>query len=117
MGQKANPISLRLGIIRDWESNWFGDKNYPELLLEDFNLKKYLRGELGKAGISKIQVNRKANSTDANVWVARPGMILGKSAGVDLGLLQEELLKRFGKKIKVSVLEEKNPDLSSRLLG
>ncbi len=117
MGQKANPICLRLGIIRDWESTWFADKEYPALLLEDFNLRKVLKDDLGKAGISKIQVNRKANSTEANVWVARPGIILGKSGGVDLGIIQDELFKKFGKKIKVNILEEKTPDLSSRLLG
>lgn len=117
MGQKANPNCLRLGIIRDWESTWFSQKEYGVLLFEDFNLRKILKTELGKAGVSKIQINRKANSTEANVSVARPGLILGKSNAVDMGLLHEELLKQFGKKIKINVLEEKAADLSSRLLG
>lgn len=117
MGQKANPNCLRLGIIKDWESTWFSQKDYGVLLLEDFNLRKILKAELGKAGVSKIQINRKANSTEANVYVAKPGLILGKTNAVDMGLLHEELFKRFSKKIKVNVLEEKSADLSSRLLG
>jgi len=116
MGQKANPNGLRLGIVRDWESTWFGDRDYGDLVLEDFNLRKVLRQELNRAGVSRIQIKRKANVTEVDVTVARPGMVLGKG-GVEVNALQADLTKRFEKAIKVNVIEEKNPDLSSRLLG
>lgn len=116
MGQKANPNGLRLGIIRDWESTWFAEKDYAALVIEDFNLRRFLREELSRAGVSRIQINRKANITEINVTVARPGMVLGKG-GAEVTLLQEEIKKRINKAIKVNVIEEKNPDLSSRLVG
>ena len=116
MGQKANPNGLRLGIVKDWESTWFAEGDYASLVLEDFNLRKFLRGELAKAGLSRIQINRKANLTEINVTVARPGIVMGRGGG-EVAALQELLGKKFGKAIKLNVLEEKSPDLSSRLLG
>ncbi len=116
MGQKANPNGLRIGIIRDWDSTWFAEDSYGDLVLEDFNLRKFIKTELGKAGISKVQIKRKANVIDVNVFVARPGMILGKG-GLEVNLLQEELNKKFQKPFKLNIIEEKAPDLSSKLVA
>jgi small subunit ribosomal protein S3 len=116
MGQKANPNGLRIGIIRDWDSTWFAEDAYGTLVLEDFNLRKLIKTELNKAGISKIQIKRKANITDVNIYVARPGVILGKG-GLEVGLLQEELNKKFQKSFKLNIIEEKSPDLSSKLVA
>jgi small subunit ribosomal protein S3 len=116
MGQKANPNGLRLGIIRDWESTWFSENGYADLVLEDFNLRKTLRESLSRAGVSKIHIKRKANVTEVDVTVAKPGIVLGKG-GVEVNALQAELTSRFQKAIKINVIEEKNPDLSSRLVG
>jgi len=117
MGQKANPISLRIGIIRDWESTWFSDAgNYAKYVLEDFNLRNAVKEDFSKAGISKIQINRKANLVEINVYVARPGLILGKG-GVEVALIQETLSKKFSKVIKINIHEEKDSELSSRIIS
>jgi len=116
MGQKANPIVLRLGIIKDWDSSWYAEKTYSDLVLEDFKLRQFLRPELSRAGVSRIQINRKTKFTEINITVSRPGVVLGKG-GVEVVALQEELNKRFKKHFKVNVIEEKDPDLSSKLIS
>jgi small subunit ribosomal protein S3 len=116
MGQKANPNGLRLGIVKDWDANWFSDTSYGVFLLEDFKIRNFLKKELFKGGVSRILVNRKAEYTEANVFIARPGVIFGKNT-VDTSTLVAELKKLTGKTVKVNIIEEKNIEMSSRLVG
>jgi small subunit ribosomal protein S3 len=116
MGNKANPKGLRLGIVRDWDSVWFAEANYPALILEDISIRNFLKEELLRAGVSEIKIKRKTDVTEAVVVVARPGIILGKT-GIDLAAVRKQLGKILNKKINITIVEEKHPDLSSRLLG
>ncbi len=116
MGNKANPKGLRLGIVRDWDSVWFAEANYPLLILEDIKIRNFLKDELLRAGVAEIKIKRKTDVTEAVVAVARPGIILGK-AGIDLAAVRKQLGKLLNKKINITIVEEKQPDLNSRLLG
>jgi small subunit ribosomal protein S3 len=116
MGQKTNPNGFRLGIVKDWDSNWFSTSNYPELLLEDFYIKRYMKDELSRAGVASVRIKRKAGLVEIIVRVARPGIIYGRST-IDMAVLKKHLQDRSGKNINILVVEEKNADLSSRLLA
>lgn len=116
MGQKVHPKSIRLGIVKDWDANWFGTSEYKTLVLEDFEIRKFLKGELFRAGVSDITINRKAETTKAIVSVGRPGVIFGRN-GKDLGLLAEQLKKIVGKPVYIEINEIKNSELNARLLG
>jgi len=116
MGQKTNPNGLRIGIVKDWDSNWFALNDYPEFLLEDFYIKDYIKKELNRAGVSRVRVKRKADLIEVLVNSARPGIIFGKSS-IDLTVLKVHLQKYSGKKVNIHIIEEKNPDMCSRLLA
>ena len=116
MGQKTNPNGLRLGIVRDWDSNWFATANYPEFLLEDFYIKNYIKTELNRAGVATVKVKRKADLVELIVHVARPGMIYGKSS-IDLAVIKDHLQKYTSKIVNIHISEERSPDLSGRLLA
>jgi len=116
MGQKANPNVLRLGIVRPWDASWFSETDYGTFLLEDFKVRRFLKKELFKGGVSRIVMKRKAESTEANVFVARPGIIFGRNS-IDTSHLTTELKSIVGKVIKVNILEEKNVEMSARLVG
>ena len=98
MGQKTNPIGNRLGIIRGWDSNWYGGKNFDEKLVEDNKIRKYLNTRLSKAGISKIFIERTLKIVTVTIFTARPGLIIGKG-GQEVDKLKEELKKVTGKEI------------------
>ncbi|MBT4551602.1 30S ribosomal protein S3 [bacterium] len=116
MGQKANPIVLRLGITRDYDSAWFADKNYSVLLMEDMKIRKFLEERLKKAGISKIKIRRKSDIVDADVYTARPGLIIGKE-GAEIAKLQAESNKIIGKTLRINVIEEKNIERNAQLVA
>lgn len=116
MGQKASPSGLRLGIVKDWDASWFSDSSYGAFLLEDFKVRNYLKKELFKGGVSRIVMRRKAEHTEAVVYVARPGIIFGRNS-TDTTHLTEDLKKIVGKTIRVSIVEEKNVEMSSKLVG
>jgi len=109
MGQKTNPISNRLGIIRGWDSNWFGGKHYGDTILEDSKLRKYLTARLQKASISRIVIERTLKLVTITVCTARPGLIIGKG-GQDVDKLKEELKKITDKEIQINVYEIKSPE-------
>jgi small subunit ribosomal protein S3 len=115
MGQKANPIVLRLGIIRNWDSVWYADKDYAKFLYEDFKIRQFLKNELARAGLSRININRKTGMIEVNVYVARPGVIFGRG-GIDSEMLNLEVSKLIKKDVRVNIHEEKNPEANSRLL-
>ena len=111
MGQKVNPISNRLGIIRGWDSNWYGGKNYGDSLLEDSKIRKYLNARLAKASVSRIVIERTLKLVTITVCTARPGIIIGKG-GQEVDKLKEELKKVTDKDIQINIFEVKRPELA-----
>jgi small subunit ribosomal protein S3 len=116
MGQKANPIGLRLGIIRGWDSNWFGGKNFTDKLVEDHKIRKYLSARLTKAGVSKIVIERTLRLVTVTINTARPGIIIGKG-GQEVDKLKEELKKLTKKEVQINIFEIKRPELDARLVA
>jgi len=118
MGQKTNPIGNRLGIIRGWDSNWFGGKNFENKLIEDFGIRKYLNvhKRLSKAGISKIIIERTLKLITVTINTARPGIIIGKG-GSDVDMLKEELKRNTNKEIQINIAEIKRPELDAVLVA
>ena len=116
MGQKVNPIANRLGIIRGWESNWFGGKDFSEKLVEDAKIRKYLNVRLAKASISKIIIERTLKLVTVTISTARPGFIIGKG-GQEVDKLKEELKKLFRKEIQINIFEVKRPDIDATIVG
>jgi len=116
MGQKANPISLRLGYIRGWDSNWFGGDNYADKLVEDENIRNYLKARLPKGSISKIVIERTLKLITVTINTARPGIIIGKG-GKEVDKLKEELKKVSKKEVQINIFEIKRPELDARLVA
>jgi small subunit ribosomal protein S3 len=116
MGQKVNPISNRLGIIRGWDSNWYGGKNYVEKLVEDDKIRNYLNARLAKASISRIIIERTLKLVTVTVNTARPGIIIGKG-GQEVDKLKEELKKITRKEVQINIYEIKRPELDSLIVG
>ena len=116
MGQKVNPVGLRLGIIRGWDSNWYGGKNFASKLVEDDKIRKYLNARLFKAGIAKIYIERTLKLVTVTINTARPGLIIGKG-GQEVDKLKEELKKITNKEIQINISEVKRPDLDAVLVA
>ncbi len=116
MGQKVNPISNRLGIIRGWDSNWYGGKNYGDELVEDSKIRKYLDVRLAKASVSKIVIERTLKLVTITVCTAKPGIIIGKG-GQEVDKLKEELKKITDKEIQINIFEVKKPDLDATIVA
>jgi len=116
MGQKTNPIGLRLGIIRGWDSNWYGGKKYDQKLVEDDKIRKYLMARLSKAGVSKIIIERTLKLITVTINTARPGIIIGKG-GQEVDKLKEELKKITQKDVQINISEIKRPELDAFLVA
>ena len=116
MGQKTNPIGNRLGIIRGWDSNWYGGRKFEQKLVEDDKIRKYLNARLAKAGISKIYIERTLKLLTVTINTARPGLIIGK-AGSEVDKLKEELKKITGKEVQINISEVKRPELDAVLVA
>ncbi|MEG0264607.1 MAG: 30S ribosomal protein S3 [Erysipelotrichaceae bacterium] len=117
MGQKVSPIGFRVGIIRDWESRWYADKDYADLLLEDIKIREYLMTELKSASVSRVEIERSKNRVEVMIRTARPGVIIGTS-GENIENLKKKLEKMTkGKNVYLKVLEIANPDLDARLVA
>lgn len=116
MGQKANPVGLRVGVIRGWESNWFEAKSYSHKLVEDFEIRKYIRNRLKKAGVSRIIIDRTSKNVTVTIHTSRPGVVIGKS-GKEIAQLEQELKKIFTKDVKVQISEIKRPELDAYLVA
>ena len=116
MGQKVNPIANRLGIIRGWDSNWFGGKDFSDKLVEDAKIRKYLNVRLAKASISKIIIERTLKLVTVTISTARPGIIIGKG-GQEVDKLKEELKKLTGKEIQINIFEVKRPEVDAVIVG
>lgn len=116
MGQKVNPISNRLGIIRGWDSNWFGGKDFGNNLVEDQKIRQYLNKRLEKASVSRIVIERTLKLVTITICTARPGIVIGKG-GADVDKLREELKNLFKKEIQINIYEVKKPDLDATIVG
>ena len=116
MGQKVNPISNRLGIVRGWDSNWYGGKNFGDTILEDSKIRKYLNARLGDASISRIVIERTLRMVTITVCTARPGLIIGKG-GEKVDNLKEELKKLTDKDVQINIYEVKKPELDAVIVA
>ncbi len=116
MGQKTNPIGLRLGIIKSWESRWFSERNYSGLLQEDINLRRFLMKRLSSAGISKIVIERPAKLANITLYTSRPGVIIGKK-GSDIEKLKKSVTKMVSGDVNINIVEIKKPELDSQLVA
>ena len=116
MGQKVNPIANRLGIIKGWDSNWFGGRDFSEKLVEDDKIRKYLNVRLAKASISKIIIERTLKLVTVTISTARPGIIIGKG-GQEVDKLKEELKKLTGKEVQINIFEVKRPEVDAVIVA
>ncbi|MDP9728508.1 30S ribosomal protein S3 [Alicyclobacillus tolerans] len=117
MGQKVNPVGLRIGIIRDWESKWFANKkDYQNLLHEDLQIRNYVFRRLKDAAVARVDIERAANRLNITVHTAKPGMVIGKG-GTEVDTLRNQLNALTGKRVHISISEIKNPDLSAQLVA
>ena len=116
MGQKINPISNRLGIIRGWDSNWYGGTDYASKILEDTKIREYLNARLAKASLSKIVIERTLKFSTVTIHTARPGVIIGKG-GQEVDKLKEELKKISNKEVQINIFEVKRPELDANIIA
>ena len=116
MGQKTNPIGNRLGIIRGWDSNWYGGNKYGDKLAEDDKIRKYVHARLSKASVSNVIIERTLKIITVTITTARPGIIIGK-AGQEVDKLKEELKKLSGKDVQLNIVEIKRPELEAQLVA
>ncbi|MCZ0703470.1 small subunit ribosomal protein S3 [Natronobacillus azotifigens] len=116
MGQKVNPIGLRVGVIRDWESKWYAGKDYADLLHEDIKIREYVEKRLKDAAVSKIEIERAANRVNISISTAKPGMVIGKG-GSEVEALRKSLNELTGKKVHINIVEIKKPDVDAKLVA
>ena len=116
MGQKINPIGLRLGIIRTWDSRWYADDKYADLLHEDLRIRKFLFDRLSQAGVSKVVIERPAKKARITIHTARPGVIIGKK-GADIEKLRLDLSKMTGSEVHVNIVEIRKPEIDAQLVA
>ena len=116
MGQKVNPISLRLGINKTWDSRWYADGDYADKLHEDIKIRKYLKKKLGSAGISKIVIERPAKKASVSIHTARPGVVIGKK-GADIEKMKADLEKFTADEVQINIVEIRKPELDATLIA
>jgi len=116
MGQKVNPISLRLGINRTWDSRWFADGDYATLLHEDLRIRKFLHKKLVQAGISKVIIERPAKKARVTIHTARPGVVIGKK-GADIEVLRRAISKMTGSEVHLNIVEVRKPEIDGQLVA
>ena len=116
MGQKVNPHGLRVGIIKDWDSKWYAESEFADYLIEDYNIRKYLKKKLSSEGVSKIEIERASDRVRVIVHTAKPGLVIGKG-GADIEATKAELAKITDKKILIDIKEIKRPDRDAQLVA
>ena len=116
MGQKVNPHGLRVGIIKDWDSKWYADGEFADFLVEDYNIREYLKKKLYSAGISKIEIERASDRVKVIIYTAKPGVVIGKG-GAEIEVTKKELSKLTNKKVLVDIKEIKRPDKDAQLVA
>jgi len=116
MGQKVNPHGLRVGVIKDWDSKWYADADFSDFLVEDYNIRKFLKKKLYAAGISKIEIERTSDRVKVIIYTAKPGVVIGKG-GNEIEVTKQELSKLTSKKVLVDIKEIKRPDKDAQLVA
>ncbi|WP_077623970.1 30S ribosomal protein S3 [Sediminibacillus massiliensis] len=116
MGQKVNPVGLRVGVIRDWESKWYAGKDYADLLHEDIKIREYIEQRLKDAAVSSVEIERAANRVNISISTAKPGMVIGKG-GSEVEALRKSLNALTGKRVHINIVEVKKADLDATLVA
>lgn len=116
MGQKVNPVGLRVGVIRDWDSKWYADKDYADLLHEDIKVRDFVETRLQDASVSKVEIERAANRVNISISTAKPGMVIGKG-GSEVEALRKSLNDLTGKRVHINIVEIKKPDIDAKLVA
>lgn len=114
MGQKVNPIGLRLGIVKTWESRWYAGKNYAEYILEDYKIRSFLKKKLYHAGVATIEIERSSKSTKLRIYTSRPGIVIGKK-GTEIERLKKELEKLVAGEVFIDIQEIRKPEINAQL--
>ena len=116
MGQKVNPIGIRLGIVRTWESRWYADKNYSDYILEDHKIRKYLKNRLYHTGVARIEIERSSNRVRLRIFTARPGIVIGKK-GSEIEKLKKALEGRVSQEVLIDIQEIRKPEVDAQLVA
>ena len=116
MGQKVNPHGIRVGVIKDWDSKWYAEADFADNLVEDYNIRKYLKKKLYSAGIAKIEIERSAEKVKVIVHTAKPGLVIGKG-GAEVDVLRTDVQKLTNKKLSIDIKEVKRPDRDAQLVA
>jgi len=116
LGQKVNPIGLRLGIVKTWESRWYADKNYSDYILEDYNIRKFVKKKLNHASISRIEIERSAKRVRLRIYTARPGIVIGKK-GAEIEILKQDLKKIISQEVLIDIQEVRKPEIDAQLVA
>ncbi|ACZ38478.1 30S ribosomal protein S3 [Sphaerobacter thermophilus] len=116
MGRKVHPIGFRLGIVHDWESKWYAERNYTEQLHEDLTIRRLINAELTRAGISRIEIERAANRIEVTIHTSKPGIVIGKQ-GANVERIRQLIEQQVGKKVHLKIEEIKDPELDARLIA
>ncbi|MBW2192570.1 MAG: 30S ribosomal protein S3 [Deltaproteobacteria bacterium] len=116
MGQKVNPIGLRLGIVKTWDSRWYAGKNYADYILEDYNIRKFIKNKLHHAGISRVEIERSSKRVRLRIFTSRPGIVIGKK-GSEIALLKKELEKMVSHEVLIDIQEVRKPEIDAQLVA
>ena len=116
MGQKVNPIGMRLGIVKTWDSRWYADKKYADYIRVDFNLRKFIKKKLFHAGIAKIEIERSAKRIRLRIHTARPGIVIGKK-GSEIERLKQEIEKKVSQEVMIDIQEVRKPEIDAQLVA
>jgi small subunit ribosomal protein S3 len=116
LGQKVNPIGLRLGIVKTWESRWYAGKNYADYILEDYNIRKFIKKRLYHAGISKIEIERSSKRVRLRIFTSRPGIVIGKK-GAEIALFKKDLEKIVAHEVIIDIQEVRKPEIDAQLVA
>jgi len=116
LGQKVNPVGLRLGIVKTWDSRWYAGKNYADYILEDYKIRKFIKKKLYHAGISKIEIERSSKRVRLRIYTARPGIVIGKK-GSEIEQLKNELEKMITQEVLIDIQEVRKPEIDAQLVA
>jgi small subunit ribosomal protein S3 len=116
LGQKVNPIGLRLGVVKTWESRWYADKNYSNYILEDYKIRKFLKQKLYQAGISRIEIERSSKRVRLRIYTSRPGIVIGKK-GTEIAELKKTIEKMIPSEVIIDIQEVRKPEIDAQLVA
>lgn len=116
MGQKVNPIGLRLGIVKTWESRWYADKNYADYILEDYKIRRFIKKKLYHAGVSRIEIERSSKRIRLRIFTSRPGIVIGKK-GSEISLLKQDIEKMVTHEVMIDIQEIRKPEIDAQLVA